>query len=142
IHEKREPFLYLYFLFPTGRYRVFLFEVACLSKYVLLVILVYHAVLFLGQSNFQNCPSRLKPVSINRLLFCYFHFSAFLAFYCSVIKTLHFALFRLPSSISRNDLRIVVHANNLPYASLLNHFLNSPSNDKSYQNSFPRNAPS
>src|SRR5699024_5343218 len=142
IHEKREPFLYLYFLFPTGRYRVFLFEFACFSKHVLFVILVDHAALFLGQSHLQNCPSRLKPLSIDRLLFFYFHLPAFLAFYYSVIKTLHFALFRLPSSISRNDWRIVVHANNLPYASLLNHFSNSPSNDKSYQNSFPSNAPS
>src|SRR5699024_5831244 len=81
IHEKREPFLYLYFLFPTGRYRVFLFEFACFSKHVLFVILVDHAALFLGQSHLQNCPSRLKPLSIDRLLFFYFHLPAFLAFY-------------------------------------------------------------
>src|SRR5699024_12874286 len=107
---KREPFLYLYFLFPTGRYRVFLFEFACFSKHVLFVFLVDHAALFLVQSHLQNCPSRLKPLSIDRLLFFYYHLPAFLDFYSSIIKTFHFALFRLPSSISRNDLRIVFHA--------------------------------
>src|SRR5699024_1869682 len=96
IHEKREPFLYLYFLFPTGRYRVFLFEFACFSKHVLFVILVDHAALFLGQSHLQNCPSRLKPLSIDRLLFFYFHLPAFLSFYlCFYYYFLFFFFFSL-----------------------------------------------
>src|SRR5699024_8374009 len=93
IHEKREPFLYLYFLFPTGRYRVFLFEFACFSKHVLFVILVDHAALFLGQSHLQNCLSRLKHLSIYLLLFFYFHLPAFLPFYLSFIYTLFFFFF-------------------------------------------------